>query len=129
MRFLLDTHIFLYFINGNPTISKKTVTLLNDATIEKQISIASLWEITIKISIGKLKLKDNIAAIYVLLKKFGIQIPAANESNFKTYLTLPPIHKDPFDRLIIAQAISNNLVLITDDQYIKNYPDIKLFNT
>jgi len=70
MRFLLDTHIFLFFINGDNSISKKIIEIINSPVTEKYISIVSIWEITIKTNIGKLKLKDDINSIYELLDKY-----------------------------------------------------------
>ncbi|WP_145856746.1 type II toxin-antitoxin system VapC family toxin [Pedobacter suwonensis] len=128
MRFLLDTHIFLFFINGDYSISKKVIDIINNHDSEKYISVVSIWEITIKLNIGKLKLKDDINSIYQLLEKHGVKILQPSKSDFITYFTLPLIHKDPFDRLIISQALTNDLTLITDDQYIVNYPNLKLFN-
>jgi PIN domain nuclease of toxin-antitoxin system len=127
MRFLLDTHIFLFFINGDNSISKKVIEIINNPDTEKYISIISIWEITIKINIGKLKLKDDINAIYQLLNKYQVKILQLNKNDFNAYSILPLIHKDPFDRLIISQALSNDLILITDDQHIKSYPNLKLF--
>jgi len=128
MRFLLDTHIFLFFINGDYSISKKVIDIINNHDSEKYISVVSIWEITIKLNIGKLKLKDDINSIYQLLEKHGVKILQPSKSDFITYFTLPLIHKDPFDRLIISQALTNDLTLITDDQYIVNYPNLNLFN-
>lgn len=127
MRFLLDTHIFLFFINGDNSISKKVIDIINNPETEKHISIVSIWEITIKLNIGKLKLKDDIISIYQLLDKYKVKILQPSKNDFITYSILPLIHKDPFDRLIISQALANDLILITDDQYIKNYPNLKLF--
>ncbi|SER38089.1 type II toxin-antitoxin system VapC family toxin [Pedobacter rhizosphaerae] len=127
MRFLLDTHIFLFFINGDRSISKKTIDILNNKEAEKYISIISIWEITIKINIGKLKLKDDIDSIFVLLEKHEIVVLYPSQASLNYYLELPMLHKDPFDRLIIAQAITEDLSLITDDQHIRNYPNLKLF--
>ena len=129
MRFLLDTHIFLYFINGDPKIPQKTINFINNPNHKKYFSMVSIWEIVIKINIGKLKLKDNITSIYALLRRYNIEILQPNEHDFEVYLTLPLIHKDPFDRLIISQAIANDLSVISDDQYIRNYPNLKLLNT
>lgn len=127
MRFLLDTHIFLFFINGESSISEEIVEILNDKQTEKFISIVSIWEITIKMNIGKLRLKDDLKSIYILLDNFDIKILQLNKINFEVYLSLPFIHKDPFDRMIISQAVADDLTLITDDQYIRSYPNLKLF--
>lgn len=127
MRFLLDTHIFLFFINGDASISQRAIDLINNDNFEKYISTVSIWEIAIKISIGKLKLRDNINSIYRLLFNYNIKILQLKEIDFETYLKLPLIHKDPFDRMIISQAIADDLTIITDDHYIRNYPNLKLF--
>ncbi|KQN32421.1 hypothetical protein ASE92_17600 [Pedobacter sp. Leaf41] len=127
MRFLLDTHIFLFFINGESSISEEIIEILNDKQTEKFISIVSIWEITIKMNIGKLRLKDDLKSIYILLDNFDIKILQLNKINFEVYLSLPFIHKDPFDRMIISQAVADDLTLITDDQYIRSYPNLKLF--
>lgn len=126
MHFLLDTHIFLFLINGSSSIPENTLTLINSYTSKKSISVVSIWEIIIKINIGKLKLRHSIEDIYNILKDNNITILQISETHFKNYLHLPLIHKDPFDRLIISQAITENLTLITDDQFIKNYPNLKL---
>jgi len=127
MRFLLDTHIFLFFINGDASISQRAIDLIKNDNFEKYISTVSIREIAIKISIGKLKLRDNINSIYRLLFNYNIKILQLKEIDFETYLKLPLIHKDPFDRMIISQAIADDLTIITDDHYIRNYPNLKLF--
>lgn len=126
MHFLLDTHIFLFLINGSSSISEKTLTLINSRITKKFISVVSIWEIVIKINIGKLKLKHSISDIYSILKNNDIKILQIAEIHLKQYLQLPLIHRDPFDRLIVSQAITEDLTLITDDQFIKNYPNLKL---
>lgn len=128
MRFLLDTHIFLFFINGDNSISKKVIDIINNPNAEKYISVVSIWEITIKLNIGKLKLKDDINSIYQLLEKYGVKILQPSKNDFIKYTSLPLIHKDPFDRLIISQTLTNDLTLITDDQYIKGYPNLIYLN-
>lgn len=127
MRFLLDTHIFLFMIKGENAISAETIEIINSTQHQKFFSIASIWEIAIKISIGKLKI--IVDAVYSLLDEYGIEIIMPNQKHLKTYLTLPFLHKDPFDRLIISQALAENLTLITDDQQITHYPNLKLLNT
>lgn len=111
----------------NHSISEEIVEILNDKQTEKFISIVSIWEITIKMNIGKLRLKDDLKSIYILLDNFDIKILQLNKINFEVYLSLPFIHKDPFDRMIISQAVADDLTLITDDQYIRSYPNLKLF--
>ncbi|ETR69010.1 MAG: PilT protein-like protein [Candidatus Magnetoglobus multicellularis str. Araruama] len=122
MRALLDTNSFLWFISGNEKLSIKARNFIEDFENELVLSIASLWEIAIKVSIGKLQ----------LLKHFDILIPEKIEENeieilnlelkhFSTMMKLPFHHRDPFDRIIIAQSITENISLITSDGIFEDY--------
>lgn len=127
MRFLVDTHIFLFLINADEKLDKKTIGILENPANSINLSIASLWEIVVKINIGKLPITRSINEFYELLNKKNITVLNIQKQHLDIYLNLPLIHKDPFDRLIISQAIADDLTIITDDQYIKNYPNLKLF--
>lgn len=126
MQLLLDTHIFLFLINGDKSVPQETIRLTQDNTNKKFISIASIWEMTIKIGLGKLSIINNIDTVYKVIGEYDLSILDIHKNHLKHLLNLPHIHKDPFDRLIISQAIADNLTLITDDQFIKNYPNLKL---
>jgi PIN domain nuclease of toxin-antitoxin system len=80
-----------------------------------------LWEITIKISIGKLKLNGNLSDLKSFLETKGFKIIAFDFEDLETLLSLPQYHSDPFDRLIISQSKSKNLVLISNDVQIQKY--------
>lgn len=69
--------------------------------------------------------KRDINELYLLINRVNITVLNIQKQHLDTYLKLPLIHKDPFDRLIISQAIADDLTLITDDQHIKNYPNLK----
>ena len=127
MRFLVDTHIFLFLINADEKLDKNIIKTVENPTNSINLSIASLWEIVVKINIGKLPITRSINEFYELLHKKNITVLNIQKQHLDTYLNLPLIHKDPFDRLIIAQAIADDLTIITDDQYIKNYPNLKIF--
>lgn len=127
MRFLVDTHIFLFLINADEKLDKNIIKTVENPTNSINLSIASLWEIVVKINIGKLPITRSINEFYELLNKKNIAVLNIQKQHLDTYLNLPLIHKDPFDRLIIAQAIADDLTIITDDQYIKNYPNLKIF--
>ncbi|WP_316796423.1 type II toxin-antitoxin system VapC family toxin [Pedobacter agri] len=127
MRYLIDTHIFISLINKDDTFINKSIVSIEDKNNDIFISIASIWEIIIKLSIGKLMVTRNIQEMYDLIQQFDISVLNIQKQHFDTYLTLPFIHRDPFDRIIISQAIADDLTLITDDQYIRNYPNLKLF--
>jgi PIN domain nuclease of toxin-antitoxin system len=126
MRYLLDTHIFISAINNESGFDKTLLDIIDTRNNNLYLSVASLWEISIKINISKLILKRDLDEMYHTIDKFGISILDISKSHLKTLLYLPHIHKDPFDRLIISQAIAEDLTIITDDQFIKNYPNLKL---
>ena len=122
MRFLLDTHAFLWFIQGNDNISDVAKSSVEDSTHEKFISIASLWEIAIKVSIGKLAVEmpmTELVETQVLGNAFGILgiLPEHLEELSK----LPFHHKDPFDRLIIAQGLAEDMSVISKDKAFRAY--------
>ncbi|QPH41230.1 type II toxin-antitoxin system VapC family toxin [Pedobacter endophyticus] len=127
MRYLIDTHIFISLINEDRNIDKRVISDIENPSNEKFISIASLWEIVIKVNIGKLTVTRNLNEMYDLIENLGISILEIQKHQLDKYLTLPLVHRDPFDRLIISQALANDLILITDDQYIRSYPNLKLF--
>jgi PIN domain nuclease of toxin-antitoxin system len=127
MRLLLDTHIFISLINEDKSLERSTINSIEDTKNDKFISIASLWEIVIKLNIGKLIVTRNLDEMYGVIDRYNISVLTTQKHHFDKYLGLPLIHRDPFDRLIISQALADELTLITDDQYIKNYPNLKLF--
>ena len=127
MRFLVDTHIFLFLIDADKNLSQSIIEIIASPENNISISIASLWEIVVKVNLGKLPITRNINELYELINQSNITVLSIQKQHLDSYLTLPLIHRDPFDRLIISQAIADDLTLITDDQYIKNYPNLKLY--
>jgi PIN domain nuclease of toxin-antitoxin system len=120
--FLLDTHALLWLIQGNSQLSNRARAIITTDTNQLYLSIASLWEITIKLNIGKLKIDHTISEIYTLLARFNIEILPINQSDLEQYLILPLHHRDPFDRLLIAQAIIKELPLVSTDSAFRAYP-------
>jgi len=120
-RYLLDTHTAMWFLNGDEKLSKAAKeTILNLSNI-KYISIASAWEIAIKLSIKKLDIvKSTADFLHDAEENVFIIIPIAPAS-LSALETLPMIHRDPFDRLLIATAITEQMTLITDDENITKY--------
>lgn len=127
MRFLVDTHIFLFLIDADKNLNQSIIEIIASPENNISISIASLWEIVVKVNLGKLPITRNINELYELINQSNITVLSIQKQHLDSYLTLPLIHRDPFDRLIISQAIADDLTLITDDQYIKNYPNLKLY--
>lgn len=121
MKFLIDTHIFLWFINNDPQLSPTAKTLL-ESDVELLLSVASLWEIAIKISTGKMTLpKPFEIFIPEQLQQNDITVlPIA--TNHLTYITaLPFHHRDPFDRLLIAQSIVEGIPIVSVDAAFDPY--------
>ena len=127
MNFIIDTHILISLINKDGKIDKQATEKIENLENQISISIVSLWEITIKVNIGKLKVTRNLQEMYDLIEKSDISVLNIQKKHLEKYLQLTLIHRDPFDRMIISQAITDDLTIITDDQYIKSYPNLKLF--
>jgi PIN domain nuclease of toxin-antitoxin system len=111
MNILLDTHILLWYLTDNPKLSDTHARLIDSAAHKKYVSIASLWEIAIKVSMGKLEINQPIET----LVPHGITILGISIEHIKRVLTLPFHHKDPFDRMIISQAMAENFKLMSVD--------------
>ena len=118
--YLLDTHTLLWFLRDSPQLSKKALEIITTEN-KVYVSIASLWEIAIKKSIGKLEFEHSIEKIAELCHEKDILILQIQPKYFDKVIKLPNIHNDPFDRLIISQAIIENLVIITNDTIIPKY--------
>jgi PIN domain nuclease of toxin-antitoxin system len=118
---LLDTHTFIWFFNGDEQLSSKAKRLIEDSKINKFVSIASVWEIAIKIGLGKLTFDGSTSEIVELIFKNGFQILQISVDHIVAYETLEFIHRDPFDRILIAQAIVEKLTIITKDENIQKY--------
>lgn len=123
MRLLLDTHAFLWFIAGDQRLSNHARELIADIDNEAHLSVGSLWEIAIKFSIGKLTLSEPFEdLISGQLIWNDIQVLPIRLADLSLVARLPFHHRDPFDRLIIAQAISNELTIISRDSEFAGYP-------
>ena len=123
MKYLIDTAVFLWMIfDEQQKISKKALVLLKDDNNEFYFSAASAWEIAIKHSIGKLELKKNPKDwLPCIILKMGLRpLPVTQHHAFEI-IKLPPYHRDPFDRMIIAQAKIENISVLTPDSIFKKY--------
>lgn len=122
MKYLLDTSIWLWSVGPIERMNRKSRELLADGKQEIYFSAASAWEVSIKMSLGKLQLPDS-PEIYVpkRLAAQAIQpLPILQHHALKVY-SLPPHHQDPFDRLLIAQALSEEMTILTADRAIEKY--------
>jgi len=121
MDVLIDTQSFIWFFEDSPFLPV-SMKLYMERSDKLLISIASFWEITIKASIGKLVIPGNISDVIdkALLK--GFKILPIERDHLIVLSTLDLIHRDPFDRIIIAQAIAENLPLVSSDDIFMRYP-------
>lgn len=123
MKLLLDTHTFIWFIMGSPNLSAGARALIEDVANEKLLSVASLWEIAIKSSIGKLTLSAPFAEVIPQqLSLNGFELLNIEIDHAAVVATLPFHHRDPFDRLLIAQAIVEKMPVVSIDAVFDAYP-------
>jgi PIN domain nuclease of toxin-antitoxin system len=119
--YLLDTHVLLCYLDGNPLLDSTTVNIIEDKENRICVSIVSFWELAIKLSIGKINLNNTLAATIEQVRQLGLEILRLETSHILQVETLPLHHRDPFDRLIIAQAIVKKLILISRDAHFPKY--------
>lgn len=122
MRILLDTHIFLWFISGDAQLSTDVRDAIRDPDNEIYLSSVSVWEAIVKYQLGKLPLPES-PETYLPKQRDLHQIAslALDESSVVQLAKLPPLHRDPFDRMLICQALQNGLMIATVDAAIRAY--------
>ena len=118
MQLLLDTRVLLWWLTDDPALSARARDAIADAKNVVHVSAVSLWEIVIKRSLGKLELPDDWAE--VLAREPMRRLPVTWDHALRV-ATLPDVHRDPFDRLLIAQALVEDLVLVTGDELLARY--------
>jgi PIN domain nuclease of toxin-antitoxin system len=121
MNLLIDTHTLIWFIEGSPELSKNARNLIENIDNPCFASIASIWEIAIKVSLGKLELKNPFEKLGSLMWENSIDLLPIRYEHTKELITLPFHHKDPFDRLIIAQAKIEKMPIVSKDSNFKYY--------
>ncbi len=122
MRILLDTHAFLWFTLGDPQLSAAARALIHDPGYDKLVSPATYWEIAIKVSINKLALNQPYEDFLDRgIRQNGFDILPIEPRHTAAVVTLPFHHKDPFDRLLIAQALTERIPVISADTIFDRY--------
>ncbi len=123
MKQLLDTHAFLWFVMGSDQLTEKVKVTIEDDTVENFLSIASIWEMSIKFSLGKLIL-GMPWEVFVQQEIIETKLNLLNITveNLNIIATLPFHHKDPFDRLIIAQGMVEKMRICSVDKIFDSYP-------
>ena len=126
MEFLLDTHSFLWFLQGNENLSVIAREKIENEANKLYLSIASIWEITIKLNLGKLKLDVSLEDLKHEIYKNDIELLAIDFEHIIRLNQLENHHRDPFDRIIISQCIFENLTILSKDNNFLLYREVKV---
>ncbi|PZU86702.1 MAG: PIN domain nuclease [Chryseobacterium sp.] len=126
MKYLLDTHTLLWFFEGNSNLSDDARSAIENADNICFVSIASIWEIAIKISLGKLTLEISLNDLKSEILKNDFQLVPIEFDHIVELSNLEIIHRDPFDRIIISQAVCENCTIISKDSNFNQYKNLKL---
>ncbi len=127
MKLLLDTSAFLWYLNGDKKLPKSVVSAVRSPDNEVWLSAVSLWEIVVKHALGKLPLPESPSSyIPTQRKRHAIDTLSLEEAAIAHLAKLPEHHRDPFDRILICQAIEHEMLLTTSDVKILEYP-VKTF--
>ena len=121
MDYLLDTHVVIWAISDVKKLSLRSKNILQDKSNKCFESIISLWEIGIKYSLGRLELSAELSEIFSIIKQSDLEILPVSPDHFLTVSKLEFHHNDPFDRLLIGQAISEKLIILSKDKEFKKY--------
>ena len=124
MRYLLDTHILLWARAAPGNLSRDVLAILQSPDNELYVSVATLWECAIKTAIGKLE----IPADFYRIVASDYRIVSVEIAHLEAYAKLPMHHRDPFDRMLIAQARLGSLILLTQDRNIVRYDVSMIMN-
>ena len=121
MRYLIDTHVFLWFVSNTKDLTGTAKSILENEDNEIFLSIASLWEISIKTALGKLAIKGNYESVIDDVVENAIVILPINIAHTAAQNRLPLHHRDPFDRMLASQAIVEDMSFISSDAVYDQY--------
>jgi len=121
MKYLLDTHVILWIAENSPLLTEKVKEVILDKNSEKYVSIASVWEVAIKLGTHKLDIGGGLSEFFHMIDDNGFFSLSLEREYLQLIPNLPNHHKDPFDRLLVATAIVENMILITMDKNIHGY--------
>jgi PIN domain nuclease of toxin-antitoxin system len=124
MRYLLDTHVLLWFDGAPDKLSQPVLNILLDEGNELYLSHASIWEMQIKAQLGKLTLETALKTLIDLQQQInGLQLLSVESKHIYALNQLPFHHRDPFDRMLISQAMTEKMILLSVDEKIQLYKD------
>jgi PIN domain nuclease of toxin-antitoxin system len=121
MDLLLDTHTLIWFLNGDEKLPGNVKEAIENPNNSKIVSIASIWEISIKISLDKFRFSKGFKHFLEMVDENGFDILPISFEHVMIVSNLEFIHRDPFDRILIAQCMNDNLILATKDKNIRKY--------
>jgi len=123
VRLLLDTQAFLWWVTDDGALSRRARRLIGDGKNEIFFSAASAWEIAIKARLGRVSLPEDLESYFLTqLEQNAFQVLPVQLQHALRVATLPDIHRDPFDRLLVAQALTEELAIVSKDRRISAYP-------
>jgi len=122
MKYLLDTHLLLWAAHAPDRLSAQALAVFNNPDHELLFSAASLWEIAIKTGLGRDDFKVDVRLFRRGLLDNGYQELPVSSAHAVFLESLPALHKDPFDRMLVAQATAEGIMLLTSDSVVANYP-------
>lgn len=121
MNLLIDTHAVLWFIEENPKLDQSAKRIIESLENRCYVSIVSFWEIAIKFSLHRLELKSGLNSLFNIIEKSGFEVLPISIEHILKSAELEFHHQDPFDRLLIAQALSEELAIVTRDRQFTDY--------
>ena len=121
MKYLLDTHTAIWALGNKTKLSEAAKAIIDDVSLSLCVSIISAWEIAIKVSIGKLKFEGGTTLFLEKMRHNGVELFNIKSSHIEYVESLPFIHRDPFDRLLVAIAKVDSMTILTSDENIQKY--------
>lgn len=121
MKFLLDTNAFLWAATFDPRLSARANQILNDASNDFYLSVVSLWEVTVKVQIGKLQIPQDLGAFLQRTLNRELTILPIQPEHVLNLSKLPLLHRDPFDRMLVAQSMSESVAILSSDRKLRQY--------
>jgi PIN domain nuclease of toxin-antitoxin system len=122
MNLLIDTHALIWFLNGDSQLSEKARNAIEETGNNNVVSIASIYEIAIKLSLKRLRFPDGFNQFLSLIEENGFEILPISFEHALILSNLEFIQRDPFDRLLIAQCLCEGLTIVSKDEFIGRYP-------
>lgn len=123
VKVLLDTSLSIWLDNDPPRISQAAQTLLTDPDVDCLLSVISIWEMEIKVALGRLRLSQSVEeSVRSLEEKYRIEVISLEREACHVLTKLPSVHGDPFDRMLVCQAISLSVPIVSSDPNIAGYP-------